>query len=354
MTEQFLQTNEAVALSAVLNGLKIYAGYPITPSSETMEKIHSEFVKMGRSKDFINAFSETEAINILYGASAAGVRCMTATSGCGLSLMREGLSYMVGSHLPCVIYNVMRFSPGLGGITSSNQDISIVWSVGHGQSKVPVITPTTAQEAADCIMYAFDIADVLRLPVIIMCDAILGQMYEVCEIHKSNVKVNKDWVVGIVDNGIVDNKKNTITSRRIISYKTKKDEQEEQIQYVLERENNMLSTCQNIMQYTDLYKYNRDGKYVSGIGTVGRVVQEVAEEIDIGYFVPILLSPMNNSYNIKELTVVEIGGKQLYDIMKYNYPQANVKSITFSHDIPSADEIIKLLLADEIIELLEE
>lgn len=339
MPEIFIQTNEAVALSAIKNELKIYAGYPITPSSETMEKIHSEFVKMNRSKDFINAFSETEAINILYGASAAGARCMTATSGCGLSLMREGLSYMVGSHLPCVIYNVMRFSPGLGGITSSNQDISIVWGAGHGQSKTPVMTPTTTQETVDCIMNAFDVADILRTPVVVMVDAILGQMYELCEVHRSNLKIDKDWCIG---NNKSDNKNNVITSRKIISYKTKKDEQEEQIQHVLDREADMFPVCRKIMKYTELYKYNKEGKYISGIGTVGRVVQEVAEELGIGYFVPILLSPMNNSYDIKELTVVEIGGKQLYDIMKYNYSQANVKSITFSHDIPSADEIIKL------------
>ena len=333
MSEIFIQTNEAVALSAIENGLRIYAGYPITPSSETMEKIHSEFVKANRSKDFINAFSETEAINILYGASAAGARCMTATSGCGLSLMREGLSYMVGSHLPCVIYDVMRFSPGLGGITSSNQDISLAWGVGHGESKVPIMTPSTAQEAVDCIMYAFDIADKLRMPIIIMCDAILGQMYETCEIHKSNLIIDKDWAIG-KDRG------NVITSRKIISYKTKKDEQEEQIRAVLNTENDMFSVCKEIMHYTEIYKYNDEGKYISAIGTTGRVVQKVAEELGIGYFVPILLSPMNNNYDIKELTVVEIGGKQLYDIMKYNFPYAKLKSIVFSHDIPDTDDII--------------
>ncbi len=217
--KEFLQGNVAAMKSAIENGLDFYAGYPITPSTETLEYA-AEHMKLGQ---YINSFSELETINLLYGAGSTGKRCMTATSGCGLSLMREGLSYAVGAKVPMVVYDVMRFGPGLGGITPSNGDISIVWGVGHGQSKIPVLVPSTVQEIADTMMNAFDIADTLRMPVLVMVDAILGQLYEPVEIHKSDFKIDKDWAIG-------RHKHNVITSRRIIqSYKMGDDEQDKQI-----------------------------------------------------------------------------------------------------------------------------
>lgn len=331
MTKEFLQTNVAAVKSAIANGLNIFVGYPITPSGESLEYA----AEVMDQRHFINAFSELETINIMYGCGAAGKRCMTATSGCGLSLMREGLSYAVGAKVPMVIYNVSRFGPGLGGITPSNEDISICWGVGHGQSKVPVLTPSTAQETADAMMYAFDIADTLRMPVIVMVDAVLGQMYEPVEIHKSEFKINKDWCVG-------QHKHNVITSRKVIqSYKTYDDEQDEQIKFILEREKNMFAVCKQFMLETYKFKPNYNGEYIIGIGTTGRVIQEVAEKNNIGYIVPLLLNPFKFEWEVKELTVVEVGGNQLFDIMKYHFPNARIKSIVFSHAIPDADEIIE-------------
>lgn len=343
MTKEFLQGNVAASKSAIVNGLVGGAFYPITPSTEFYEYIAEVFPP----EKYINAFSELEAINILYGFGAAGKRCLTATSGCGLSLMREGLSYAVGAKVPMVIYNTMRFSPGLGGITPSNEDINIVWGVGHGQSKVPVLTPSTVQEIADCMMYAFDIADTLRMPVIVMVDATLGQMYEPVEIHKSEFKINKDWAVG-------QHKHNVITSRKVIqSYKTYDDEQDEQIKFIMEREKNMFAVCKQFMGETVKVKYNDkylnmftqkyEGEYITAIGTTGRVIQEVAEKLDIGYFVPLLLNPFKVNFEVKELTVVEVGGTQLYDIIKYHFPNAKIKSVVFSHSIPDAEEIIEMM-----------
>lgn len=329
--KQFLQGNVAAAEAALANGLEFYAGYPITPSTEALEHIAA---KMDQ-RHFINAFSEVEAINLLYGAGAAGKRGMTATSGCGISLMREGLSYAVGAKVPMVIYNVMRFGPGLGGITPSTEDISMLWGVGHGQSKVPILTPSTVQEIADCIMSAFDIADALRMPVIVMVDATLGQMYEPVEIRKSGFTINKDWQVGVHRNHV-------ITSRKVIqSYKTFDDEQDQQIKYVIEREERMYTVCSLLMRYLHHFNKNDDGKYIVSIGTTGRVVQDVAKKLGIGFFVPILLSPLKIHFDVKELTVVEVGGTQLYDVMKYTFPKAKIKSIVFSHAIPDEDEIIE-------------
>jgi len=338
--KEFLQGNVAAIKTAIVNGLEFGGFYPITPSTEFYEYAAEHM----DPKHFINAFSELESINLLYGAGAAGKRCCTATSGCGLSLMREGLSYAVGAKVPMVIYNVMRFSPGLGGLSPSNQDINIVWGVGHGQSRVPIITPSSVQEIADAMMYAFDIADTLRLPIIVMVDAVLGQMYESVEIHKSEFKINKDWAVGQCDRKVITSRRTN--ERKIIqSYKTYDNEQAEQIDFVLEREKNMFTTCKIFMPETMKVKHTDNGKYIVAIGTTGRVIQEVAEKTDMGYIVPLLLNPFEfkDKELVKDLTVVEIGGTNLFDIMKYNFPNAKIKSLVFSHYIPDSEEIIARL-----------
>lgn len=333
--KEFLQGNVAAMKSAIENGLDFYTGYPITPSTEALEYA-AEHMKSGQ---YINSFSELETINLLYGAGSTGKRCMTATSGCGISLMREGLSYAVGAKVPMVIYNVMRFGPGLGGISPSNQDISMVWGVGHGQSKVPVLTPSTVQEIADAMVAAFDIADALKMPILITVDATLGQMYEPVEIHKSNADFDKSWAVG-------QHKHNVITSRRVIqSYKMGDDEQDKQIKFVMNRENSMLSVCKQFMPETMKTKFHDSGNYIIAIGTTGRVIQEVAQKKNMGYIVPLLLNPFSFPFKevVKKLTVVEVGGTQLYDIMRYHFPDAEIKSIVFSHAIPDADEIMERL-----------
>lgn len=332
--KNFLQGNVAAAQSAVKNGLEFFSFYPITPSTEVGE----ELVKLLPEKKFINAYSEIEVINHLYGASAAGARCMTATSGCGLSLMREGLSYAVGAELPMVIYNVMRFSPGLGGITPSNQDLSLYWAAGHGQSKIPILTPHTVQEIADFIMCAFNIADVLRSPVIVMCDAILGQMYESCEIHQSIAYIKKDWCINN------KNFKNTLTSRKVLSYKVGVDEQEEQIKKLIQKEKDQHAVCEFFLNTSGYYPINRSVKSETlvGIGSVGRVIKEAAKILNTGYMIPLLLSPFHSlNVEIENITVVEIGGTQLTEIIKHNFPQAKVNTIMFPHDIPSVEEVIE-------------
>jgi len=335
MTKEFLMGNVAVVKSAIVNGLDFFVAYPLTPSSESLEYAAAIL----SPNQFMNAFSELETINVMYGVGAAGKRSMTSTSGVGLSLMREGLSYMVGARVPGVIYHVSRFSPGLGGITPSNQDINIVWGSGHGQSKVPVLTPSTVQELADSIMYAFDISDTLRMPALVMTDSIGGQMYEPVEIHKSNFKIKKNWAVG-------RHKHNVITSRRIIqSYKMGDDSQDEQIKFIMDREKTMINVCKTFMPETMKAKFHDSGNYIVAIGTTGRVIQEVAREKNMGYIVPLLLNPFNFPWKelVRKLTVVEIGGTQLYDIMRYNFPDAEIKSMVFSHSVPDYDEIMERL-----------
>lgn len=333
--KEFLQGNVVAIKSAIENGLEFYAGYPITPSTEALEYA-AEHMNPGQ---YINSFSELETVNLLYGAGSTGKRCMTATSGCGISLMREGLSYAVGAKVPMVIYNVMRFGPGLGSITPSNEDISMVWGVGHGQSKVPLIIPSTVQEIADAMMSAFDIADALRMPVLVMVDATLGQMYEPVEIYKSKSVFSKEWAVG-------KHKHNIITSRKIIqSYKMGDNEQEKHIEFVMDREDAMTAVCSLYMNDIMKTKYHDSGNYIVGVGTVGRVIQEVAEKKNIGYIVPLLLNPFSFPFKevVRKLIVVEVGGTQLYDIMRYHFPDAEIKSVVFSHFVPDVGEIMERL-----------
>ena len=340
MTKEFLQGNVAAVKSAIANSLDLFCGYPITPSTEALEYA----AEVLPPEKFMNSYSELETINLLYGAGAAGKRSMTATSGCGFSLMREGLSYMIGAKVPGVIYNVMRFSPGLGGLSPSNQDINVYWGIGHGESKAPIFTPSSCQEIADAMMYAFDIADTLRMPVLVMTDTVGGQMYEPVEIHKSEFTINKDWAVG-------QNRRNVISSRKtnerkvIQSYKTYDSEQSEQIDFVLEREKNMLSVCKTFTPKTVKYKHTDSEKYLAAIGTTARVIQEVAEKTNMGYIIPFLLNPfeVKDTEKIKEITIVEMGGTALYDIIKYNFPNAKVKSVVFSHLLPDSEEIMERL-----------
>ena len=339
MTKEFLQTNVAIVKAAIANGLDMFFGYPITPSTESLEYA----AEVLPPEKFMNSYSELETINLIYGAGAAGKRTMSATSGCGFSLMREGLSYMVGAKVPGVIYNVMRFSPGLGGLNPSNQDINSVWGVGHGQSKVPILTPSSTQEAVDALMYAFDMADTLRLPVIVMVDTILGQMYESVEIHKSEFKINKDWAVGKHKHNVTSSRRTT--AKVVQSYKTYESEMEEQTEFILNREKDMYFSCKVFMPETVKVKHHESGKYLVAIGTTARVIQEVAEQKDMGYIVPLLLNPFEfpDKEKVKELTIVEIGGIGLFDIMKYHFPNAKITSMVFSCAIPDTQEIMERL-----------
>lgn len=172
-----MKGNEAMAEAAIRAGVQAYFGYPITPQSEISEYMARRLPAAGGV--FLQAESEVAAINMVYGASGAGARVMTSTSSPGISLMQEGLSYLVGSELPCVVINIMRGGPGLGNIAPSQADyFQATKSAGHGDGRNLVLVPSTIQEAADLTILAFDLADRYRNPVMILGDGYLGQMME--------------------------------------------------------------------------------------------------------------------------------------------------------------------------------
>jgi 2-oxoglutarate ferredoxin oxidoreductase subunit alpha len=173
----FVKGNEAVCLGAIAAGCRMYFGYPITPQNEIPEYMSEHLPRMGGS--FLQAESEVATINFLLGAASTGRRVMTSSSGPGLSLMQEGISYMAGSELPCVIVNVSRAGPGLGGIAPSQGDyFQAVKGGGHGGARMPVLAPHSVEEMYGLTTLAFDLADRYRTPVLVLADAIVGQMKE--------------------------------------------------------------------------------------------------------------------------------------------------------------------------------
>jgi len=177
MKRKLVKGNEAVAMGALDAGCRCYFGYPITPQNEIPEYLSRHLPRQGGT--FIQAESEVASINMVLGASASGARVMTSSSSPGISLKQEGISYLAGSELPAVIVNMSRSSPGLGGISASQGDYwQAVKGGGHGDYRVIVLAPASVQELYTLTCQAFDYADRYRNPVMILGDAMLGQMKE--------------------------------------------------------------------------------------------------------------------------------------------------------------------------------
>jgi len=196
MAEKVLMKgNEAIAESAILAGCRFYFGYPITPQTEIAAYMAKRMPKIGGT--FLQAESEIAAINMVYGASAAGKRVMTSSSSPGLSLKAEGLSYIAGSDLPSVVVNVQRGGPGLGGIQPSQSDyFQATRAPGHGDFHMIVLAPSGVQEMADLTRKAFDLADQYRMTAMIFADGTMGQMMEPVSLETGEARtLEKPWAV---------------------------------------------------------------------------------------------------------------------------------------------------------------
>jgi 2-oxoisovalerate ferredoxin oxidoreductase alpha subunit len=205
---QLIKGNEAVVRGAVAAGCKAFFGYPITPASEIAEAASRLLPESGGI--FIPAESEIGAIQMVFGASSAGVRAMTASSGPGISLMQEGISYMAGAELPGVIVDIMRAGPGLGNLGVEQGDyLQLVKGGGHGNYRTPVFAPNSVQEMCDLTIHAFEVADRYRTPALVLADGALGQMMEPVEVPKKvQSEPDKPWAVV----GNAATRKNLITS----------------------------------------------------------------------------------------------------------------------------------------------
>jgi 2-oxoisovalerate ferredoxin oxidoreductase alpha subunit len=206
---KFVKGNEAVVIGALYAGCDYYFGYPITPASEVAHAASAWFPAVGRG--FLQAECETASINMVYGASAAGKLSMTASSGPGISLMQETISYMAGAELPGVIVNVQRAGPGLGNIYPEQADYNqAVKGGGHGSYQCIVLAPGNVQEMCDLTMLAFELSFAYRNPAIVLTDAMLGQMMETLRLPEAELPrpETDTWAVS----GTPATRKNLITS----------------------------------------------------------------------------------------------------------------------------------------------
>lgn len=205
---QLCKGNVAIIKGAMLAGCRSFYGYPITPASEIAEAAALLMPQVGGA--FLQAESEVAAINMVYGAAAAGARVMTASSGPGVSLMQEGISYCAGAELPCVIVDIMRGGPGLGNIAPEQSDyFAMVKGGGHGCYRNLVLAPASVQEMADLTVLAFELADRYRNPAVILADGFIGQMMEPLDLEYREIEIpERPWAV----KGTPETQKNVVNS----------------------------------------------------------------------------------------------------------------------------------------------
>lgn len=180
MSKVLMKGNEALGEAAIRAGCVHFFGYPITPQTEVPEYLVKRLPEVGGA--FVQAESEVASIHMVYGAAGVGIKCMTSSSSPGISLMAEGMSYLAACELPCVVINIMRAGPGLGGILPSQSDyFQATKGHGHGDYQLIVLAPASVQEAVDLMTLAFELAEKYRNPVMLCADGMIGQMMEPVE-----------------------------------------------------------------------------------------------------------------------------------------------------------------------------
>ena len=313
MGKALIKGNEAIVKGAILGGCRAFYGYPITPASEIAEAAALYMPQVGGV--FLQAESEVAAINMIYGAASAGVRCMTASSGPGLSLMQEGFSYLAGSELPCVVADIMRGGPGLGNIAPEQSDYhQIVKCGGHGCYRTIVLAPDSVQEMCDLTMLAFELADAYRNPVVVLADGYIGQMMEPVAFREAKApRPAPAWAV----TGAAETRANLVTSIYL-----EPDFLEEHVNRL---EAKYRRAEQEIVRFESRETEDADIVLV-GYGIVGRVLKEAAEAaraegLRVGLLRPITLFPFpaaeirRLAFHAHAFAVVEMStGQMLEDV----------------------------------------
>jgi pyruvate/2-oxoacid:ferredoxin oxidoreductase alpha subunit len=308
---QLCKGNVAVVKGAVLAGCRAYYGYPITPASEIAEAAALYLPQVGGT--FIQAESEVASINMVYGAAAAGIRVMTASSGPGLSLMQEGISYLAGSELPCVIVDVVRGGPGLGNIAPEQSDyFAMVKGGGHGNYRNLVVAPASVQEMAELTMLAFDLADKYRNPAVVMADGFVGQMMEPLDLqYREITPPEKLWAV----KGTPETRANLINSIYLESDELEEHQRRMEAKYI---------RVQQEEPRHELYMTDDADVLVVGFGIVSRVLRSTVEQarkegLRAGLFRPITLWPFPSkalaeaAKRVQKVLVVELSNGQMVE-----------------------------------------
>ncbi len=343
MKKQLMKGNEAIVKSAILAGCRAFYGYPITPASEITEAAAEFMPKTGGV--FLQAESEVAAINMLYGAASAGVRAMTASSGPGISLMQEGISYMAGAELPCVIADITRGGPGLGNIGAEQGDYhQVVKGGGHGNYRTIVLAPHSVQEMADLTALAFELADRYRNPVVLMADGFIGQMMEPVEFPQAATPTHLPaWAVA----GTAASRRNLITSLHLIStdWKSTFCKLEAKYKFAEQREARAEEWCTGDAEIV-----------LVGYGIVGRILKAVTAEaraagLKVGVLRPITLYPFPKvqfqrlAFNARLFVVVEMSNGQMLEDVRLALNGA--RPVEFLNrmggNVPSHEEVLRFV-----------
>lgn len=332
--------NEAIAEAAIQAGCRFYAGYPITPQNEIPAYFAKRMPEV--SGTFIQAESELAAINMVFGASAAGRRAMTSSSSPGISLKQEGISYLSGCELPAVIVNVMRGGPGLGNIGPSQGDyFQATKGGGHGDYHIIVLAPSSVQEAFDLTVSAFDLADKYRMPTMILVDGLLGQMMEPLRVTKSpsHQVTSKPWAL----TGAKNRKPNIIRSLYLA------DGALEELNNKLQKKYSSIAEKEVIYE---TYKTADCEVLVVGYGIVARICVGAIDNLrksglKAGLLRPVSLWPfpkkeLAQAAKNKKILVVEMSsGQMIEDVMLSLGGKCQVEFLgRTGGEIPSEEEII--------------
>lgn len=343
MRRQLMKGNEAIVKSAILAGCRAFYGYPITPASEIAEAA-AEFMPRAGGV-FVQAESEVAAVNMLYGGSAAGVRCMTASSGPGISLMQEGISYMAGAELPCVIADITRGGPGLGNIAAEQGDYhQVVKGGGHGNYRTLVLAPDSVQEMADLTALAFELADNYRNPAVLLADGFVGQMMEPVEFPGRAILPRQPaWAV----TGTARTRGNLINSLHLDADEMEAHQHKLEAKYrQAEKREARAEEC-----------FTEDAEIIlTGYGIVGRILKAVTAEaracgLKVGVLRPITLYPFPAAWyqrlarSARLFLVVEMSNGQMLEDVRLALNGARPVEF-FSRvggNVPSHQEVMALV-----------
>ncbi|MBI4892914.1 MAG: 3-methyl-2-oxobutanoate dehydrogenase subunit VorB [Acidobacteria bacterium] len=347
MPKQLIKGNDALVKGSVLAGCRAFYGYPITPANEIAEAAAYYIPLAGGT--FLQAESEVAAINMVYGAASAGIRSMTASSGPGISLMSEGISYLAGAELPCVIVNVMRGGPGLGNIAPEQGDyFQAVKGGGHGCYHCLVLAPATAQEMCDLTRLAFDLADKYRNPVMILVDGYTGQMMEPVDFLSTEAHRRRlpEWAVA----GTAETRHNMVTSLIIQADGLEAHVRKLEAKYIRAEQEETL---------WENYRTEDAELVFVGYGIVARILKSVVEMlrergIRAGLLRPITLFPFPSAEfrrlipQTELFYVVEMSTGQMVEDVRLAVEGA--RPVAFQGrcggNVPTAEEIFEKVLRD--------
>ncbi|MEE1232553.1 MAG: 3-methyl-2-oxobutanoate dehydrogenase subunit VorB [Phocaeicola sp.] len=348
-----MKGNEAIAHAAIRIGVDGYFGYPITPQSEVLETLAEQKPWETTGMVVLQAESEVAAINMVYGGAGSGKMVMTSSSSPGVSLKQEGISYIAGAELPCLIVNVMRGGPGLGTIQPSQADyFQTVKGGGHGDYRLIALAPASVQEMADFVGLAFDLAFKYRNPAIILADGVIGQMMEKVVLPKPRPRRTEEEIIAQcpwATTGRKNRKPNIITSLEL------NPEVMEQRNIHLQQKYAEIEA--NEVRYEEIDC--EDAEYlIVAFGSSARIAQKAMEHareegIKVGMLRPITLWPfpkkalLERSKQVKGILVVELNSGQMIEDVKL----AVACSVQVEHFgrlggiVPDPDEVIEALKA---------